>query len=245
MDMRRINFRNDIQFESGYKEQVQHILMKYVFQQDQYKDMHEATDFIVVPGKIAIAVRVRRFEYYPNYRNEFTIRWARPSGVDTEIDKIRKGFADLFFYGFLNKEKSKIIQYVLIDLNIFRKCEGEPLRVIENENGSSDFAVYDFAQFPSNMFICYDGLDDGIDKLIMSDTTKGYNKEPHLADKMTKEKEEINKNNAGAKQLRQYDKIAHIESLKGLIRNEPDAYVDEDVPCIVWPGKKDIKSIGD
>lgn len=182
MDMKRINFRKEIEFELGYKEKVQHILIKYMFQQSQYKDMYEATDFTILPGKIAI--RIRRFYYYdhPKYdcRNEFTIRWSRPSSVDTEIDKIRKGFADLFFYGFVNKEKSKIIQYTLIDLDIFRKYEDKPLRVIENKNGSSDFAVYGFAQFPSNMFIGYDGLEDKTVRLIEKNTFNSYNKQSTL-----------------------------------------------------------------
>lgn len=42
-----------------------------------------------------------------------------------------------------------------------------------------------------------------------------------------------------SRKTRQYDKIARIKSLKNLVKNIPNAYVDEDVPCIVWPGEKD------
>src|SRR5262245_50076128 len=66
------------------------------------KDLKQATDFVVFnAGKdFSLAARVRRPEYFGAHRTEFTVRYALPNDIETELAKIEKGFGTWMFYGF-------------------------------------------------------------------------------------------------------------------------------------------------
>jgi hypothetical protein len=76
---------------------------------DVHIDNKQATDLItgVVANKLAFASRLRRpgvfwgrnFNSPTHWGLQFTIRSRRDSGVETELAKILKGFADLYLYG--------------------------------------------------------------------------------------------------------------------------------------------------
>ena len=63
-------------------------------------DVRQAGDLLVLPiGPKTIGMRVRRPGYFYRYGLDFTLRWKRDTGVETELSKIRKGYADWYFYG--------------------------------------------------------------------------------------------------------------------------------------------------
>jgi len=71
----------------------------------EYKDTQEATDLIIMgTGSICFACRVRRFNYFEKYKDQFTIRLKLPKYNKSEMDKIKEGFGDFYFYGFSNKQ---------------------------------------------------------------------------------------------------------------------------------------------
>jgi len=79
------------------------------------------TDLIVLKlESIRIACRIRKFNYFEKFRNEFTIRAGRPSNKKVELTKIIEGWGDYLFYGFSNKEETGLIYWKIIDLNKFR-----------------------------------------------------------------------------------------------------------------------------
>lgn len=80
-------------------------------------DRFEATD-VIANGFIHVAVRSRSIRYLAKYGHEFTLRSRRRNGVETELIKIRKGFADYLLYGFLENVQHRFFR--LIDLGIFR-----------------------------------------------------------------------------------------------------------------------------
>jgi hypothetical protein len=85
-------------------------------------DVKEATDLIIFHARdMRIAARVRRPGFCDQYPFQFTIRSLRDSSTETELSKLRKGFADWFFYGHLDDTKV-IHQWWLIDLHLWRKA---------------------------------------------------------------------------------------------------------------------------
>jgi len=129
----------------------------------EYKDTQEATDLIIFEkGSLDFACRVRRFEYFEKYKDQFTIRLKLPNYKKSEMDKIMEGFGDYYFYGFSNKYNngSGFVQYKIFDLNKFRnyigflknrkdECWGEK----SNINNSPDFIWFNFNCFLSKMVI--------------------------------------------------------------------------------------------
>lgn len=149
-----MGYINDIRLEHKFAKTLKAIIGIHFVSQDFEADVQDATDFLVFNLKpIKVAVRLRTFNFYlkEKYRQEFTIRWSRPSGVPTEIHKIREGRVDYFIYGFVNKSESEILQWRLFDFNIFRNYEPKPLIILPNNPPDSEFAVYGIAQFPEQL----------------------------------------------------------------------------------------------
>lgn len=147
-------YEKDIRLERKFADDIKVILAKHFIVQDRIADTKQGTDFFIFQIKpFRVAARLRTFEHFitGNRRDEFTIRWCRPSHIKTEIDKIREGLVQYLFYGFVDKTESNLIQYFIADLNIFLKTNPKPYKIYPNYNPrDSDFAVFKINQFPEN-----------------------------------------------------------------------------------------------
>lgn len=85
------------------------------------QDTKQATDLVIEVKGGQIGTRIRRY-YTENYR-DWTIRTGVYSKRDTEIDKLRRGWCDWYFYAWLNEENTEISSYILVDLNEVRKFD--------------------------------------------------------------------------------------------------------------------------
>ncbi len=89
---------------------------------DDLLDMRKNTDYVALMelGRtLHIAGRIRGYKYAAD--DEFTIRSSRPSGNDTELQKIKKGYGDYMLYCHKNKKGNGILKYLLIDLHLLRE----------------------------------------------------------------------------------------------------------------------------
>jgi len=147
-----LGYKNDIKLEQEFARIIKSILGNQFITQDRDADLFQATDFLVLTFRqFKVAVRLRRFnEHYGRYKNEFTVRWTRPSGTKTEIDKIREGGADYLLYGFVIPEERKIISYFIADLLVFRACNPKPIQVFQNKPPDSELAVFNLDHLPKN-----------------------------------------------------------------------------------------------
>src|SRR3990167_9164949 len=65
------------------------------------EDARRNTDLIVLRLEaVRVGCRVRRAIYLARYGHEFTIRQDRPSGAQSELEKIVAGWGDYLLYGF-------------------------------------------------------------------------------------------------------------------------------------------------
>jgi len=128
-----MGYATDIGLELRFTKTIKGILGNCFIVQDPQHDRQEGTDFeIFTVQPFKVGVRLRRFAYLDRYGNEFTLRWSRPSGVPTEIDKVRSGLVDYILYGFVDAEERHILQYFIGDLNVFRANEPSPLGIFPN-----------------------------------------------------------------------------------------------------------------
>lgn len=98
-------------------------------------DTLRATDFILKVKGGDVAGRLRRPKYFNQYR-DWTIRSKRISGVETELSKLKKGFARWYLYGWI---KNNIIDsWMLIDLDIVRQKNllNMPWKEKDNHDGT-------------------------------------------------------------------------------------------------------------
>ena len=83
---------------------------------DDEADMKRATDLVVTVAEGDIACRLRRSNC--RYR-DWTIRSKRANGAETELSKLRKGFARWYLYGW-EGPSGNIDEWMLIDLDKVR-----------------------------------------------------------------------------------------------------------------------------
>jgi hypothetical protein len=154
--MKQHNLKNkeletNMLLEYKFEKNIKMILANQFITKDIQMDLKKGTDFLIFNIKpFKIGVRLRRYSYYTGiYKNQFTIRWRLPSGVKTEIHKIRHGYVDYILYGFIDQNEKQIIQYFIGDLNMFRKNEPKPIdKPVNKHEWGTQLAVYHLRQFP-------------------------------------------------------------------------------------------------
>ena len=117
-------------------------------------DMRHNTDLITADER-RIACRVRLKKYWRAYNRQFTIRHSNASGVQTELDKIRKGYGDLLFYGFESDAGNVVENWVIIDLHKFRELYDEllPPVIKQNEDRNNSLAAFSLDAMPAGIML--------------------------------------------------------------------------------------------
>jgi hypothetical protein len=151
------NFEEDIGLEKKFVKRAKQILGECFFCRDKIADLEQGTDFLIfqldLPNSIRVAFRLRRFKYLC-FKDDFTIRWKRPSGVKTEIDKIMDGQVNYILYGFVDKAEKNIIKYFIGDLRIFREKNLPPIAVKTNTDAkASQLAIYEKKMYGEKFII--------------------------------------------------------------------------------------------
>ena len=105
-----------------YLPQVKALLGENLIQVTPEKlDQEQCSDLYSLSlAPITIAVRLRSLTYSERFSDEFTIRYRRSSGAQTEFSKIIDGWGTYFFYGFVDHTHKSTVKWLLIDLNKFR-----------------------------------------------------------------------------------------------------------------------------
>jgi hypothetical protein len=115
-------------------------------------DVYRATDMLMYSTpQLAFACRARTHGYKERYGAQFTIRSRRPSGVPTELAKIKRGFGDFMIYGFeAEPHAHRLNPWLLINLPLLREYLDNGGRWYERTNKPehendrpSSFAVFD------------------------------------------------------------------------------------------------------
>jgi len=109
------------------------------------EDIKFATDYrlVSVDGG-SIGCRIRNGSKFFIQYHDLTIRSSRPSGVLTELDKIRSGFPKWYFYGWA--DGSTMPYWIFIDMDKFRSpsvIDNPRSSNVPNWDGSSTFNGYD------------------------------------------------------------------------------------------------------
>lgn len=127
------------------------------------EDRRHNTDLIVLElAAVRVACRVRDAGYLAAYGHQFTIRSRRPSGVDTELDKVITGWGTHILYGFAAEDTDRMTAWLLGDLDVFRlwhhrECErrrgARPGLELPNGDQSSWFCAYDVAELPETFVV--------------------------------------------------------------------------------------------
>ena len=154
-------YASDRQWSDRFIPSLKQVVGPYLLVTSSFdQDTKQASDLVVLnvmPKQIAC--RVRRPGFYDKYGTQFTIRYERASGTETEFAKIAKGFADWMLYAHAADNQGNLCFWVLLDLNVFRKIYREHKAqtvksgVTPNQDGTTSFAWFDMTSFPPELVI--------------------------------------------------------------------------------------------
>lgn len=149
------DYRSNRQWSDQFLPQIISLFTprKIVVASDE-QDMHEATDLVFVDDGTRMAVRMRRAENAKRFPDQPTIRSLIPSGTETELSKILRGYGDLLFYGHDNG-RGGLGLWRLIDLRVFRKAWClSPRPFVWGERTNNDgtqFIFFNVTTFPVSL----------------------------------------------------------------------------------------------
>lgn len=123
-------------------------------------DTERNTDLIVLAakaGEIRVGCRVRSLSYRAKYGDQFTIRYSRPNGVPTELDKILNGWGDYFLYGFAERgglfRVPRFVTWTLADLSVFRSFYRRGLGMHVHNPDGTEGRAFEWSWFPPEFVI--------------------------------------------------------------------------------------------
>ena len=166
-----------------YSDQIEIAVTSDKLDQEENSDLIMLeTDAPIFKGKSRIAFRMRAFDVWLKYRDEFTIRSKVHFSPVTEIHKIIKGQGDLFLYAFAvaDDNEDEIHYWRLIDLDVFRYAVATtkiPFFTKTNYGRNpTDFNVYNVNDFPRMLkLVVAEGPGVRVAKLKLADEPPPWN----------------------------------------------------------------------
>lgn len=155
-------WQRDKRWSDRFLPEIKSILgLHLIGEPPEAEDRERNTDLIVLRMEaVRIACRVRKYRYWLEYPDEFTVRSGRPSGIQTELSKIVSGWGDYMFYAFADQSERNLHAWVLGDLKVFRLWFNRRLYAGDtrwagkrNVDGSSSFCAFAFADLPPDFIV--------------------------------------------------------------------------------------------
>lgn len=118
------------------------------------EDTEQGFDAVLSFPDVKIPIRIRKHEYLKYM--DLTIRSKSKYNNKTEIDKLKEGFGDYYFYAWTDETKTSkgnnnILTYMILDLSVFRNTvlENPSIKDKPNFDGTC-FNTYTMKQLQDN-----------------------------------------------------------------------------------------------
>jgi len=107
-----------------------------------------------------ISIRIRNNEYlkYP----DLTIRSKSKNNGKTEIDKIKEGMAEIYFYGYLDKDRNRLVKIRVVSVDAIRRLIQKKKYELKKNSDGTEFFTFLFSDIKKaggNIYK-YDECDD-------------------------------------------------------------------------------------
>lgn len=120
---------------------------KYTIRQSSTDEDTKLSFDMVFSGELEVSVRFRKQQYIKY--EDVTIRTRSMCGYKTEIDKLIEGMGHIYFYGWLNENETKIVKWLIYDINNIRSLL-ETNGTLRCNGDGTEFKAYDLAFLKEN-----------------------------------------------------------------------------------------------
>lgn len=144
---------NDIRFlENKFAEEIQKHIKKALpnlndnimqFRQStELEDSNLSFDLVFNLG-FTVSIRIRKYDYIKY--NDLTIRSKSKSNGYTEIDKIKNGLSQIYFYAYMNLQETELIKIRIVNVDAIRKLIKDGIFIERKNNDSTEFIAMKFS----------------------------------------------------------------------------------------------------
>lgn len=169
-------YHEDKAFEERFIPHVQEIIPAAIFAvnvsppEDDFKHNSDYGLTVNVPltsgSVLAIASRIRRAGYKKRrsqtghpFTREVTVRYTRPSGVETEFSKMSAGWGEVMIYGFESSPGStRLDPWIVLNIRALVEAGTQWRERKPNRDGSSDFVTYWLEDLPRDVVLRSAGI---------------------------------------------------------------------------------------
>lgn len=148
--------------ENHFKTQIFNHIKSYYWATKNIKQSSKEDDcekgfdiqFDYCGRNIKMGLRIRPIHYLKDF-NDITFRFKTQKDNDSEWHKIKKGYGDVYYFGWY--EKNKVKKYIIFDLEKMRQSnmfEYDKLKLSYNKDNSS-FAYYNINELIENDCIIF------------------------------------------------------------------------------------------
>jgi hypothetical protein len=149
---------NEVRFlENKFAEEIQkHIIKALPNLNNSFMQFRESTDFedcklsfdLVFNLGFTVSIRIRKYDYIKY--NDLTIRSKSRSNGYTEIDKIKDGLAQIYFYAYMNLQETELIKIRIVNVGAIRKLIKDGIFVERKNNDNTEFVAIKFSAINEN-----------------------------------------------------------------------------------------------
>ena len=145
-------FKNEI--ELHIKNAMPNLFNSFVqFRQSDDEEDGKLSFDLVFNMNFTISIRIRKHKYLKYH--DMTIRYKSLKGCRTEIDKIKDGLAQIYFYAYMSEDENSLCKVRICNVESIRKLiEQENYEVRENKDGTM-LAAFKFQDIANNQGAVY------------------------------------------------------------------------------------------
>tara|TARA_R100001530_G_scaffold135745_1_gene113767 strand:- start:1337 stop:1813 length:477 start_codon:yes stop_codon:yes gene_type:complete len=103
---------------------------------------------LVINLNFTVSIRIRKNKYI-NFK-DLTIRSKSKNGYKCEIDKIKEGKAQIYFYAYMNKEEDTLIKVRMARVDVIRKLIEKRIFTQHKNNDGTQFIGIKFEDIKKN-----------------------------------------------------------------------------------------------
>lgn len=145
------------ELEFKYKDEINNHIKKALPNiYNSFADLKASSDYedgnlcydMVFNMNFTVSVRIRKYNYIKY--NDLTIRSRSKYGNKTEIDKIKEGLAQVYFYAYESKNRDRLVKIRICDVQAIRKLIRKQKYINRTNFDGTEFKAFKFSDIAVN-----------------------------------------------------------------------------------------------
>jgi hypothetical protein len=141
-------------FENKFKPEIEKHLLKAlpflikekfikISPSSEYEDSNLSFD-LLFGLNFQVSVRIRKSKYL--HYKDMTIRHRSMKGRECEIDKIKKGYGQVYFYAYMNETETDLVKVRIVDVDVIREMIFDRDYEVKKNTDGTELASFLFSK---------------------------------------------------------------------------------------------------